>query len=113
MHVREQTANLDLHISLADFCNETKAFRTGIVRVYGNTFVRNGFVIETAYNTYYGIAIENTIKSLCLPRFDCMDEELLKIMTTYNLLLADWCEARVIMGDVTDVDEPANVDYLI
>jgi hypothetical protein len=108
-HVREQTANFPLQIPLADFCHLVQAQKTGAVRMYGNAFVESGITIESANYTYYGTISEDTIVSLCLPVFDGIDDEFMQLVTTYNLVLVNWCETKVVMIDLAGGQEQVDM----
>lgn len=99
MHVREDTAQCVLNIPLAEFCDTIQARQMGNIRLYSDAFVENGVAIESDNYTYYGIVVNDRIVSLCLPAFDCIDDEFMQVVTLYNLVLADWCGGRVVMID--------------
>jgi hypothetical protein len=101
MHVREQTADHALHIPLADFCDMVQAHQIGNVRLYSDAFVQNGIAIESGSYTYYGTVVDDHLVSLCLPVFDCIDDEFMQVVTAYNLVLVDWCGGRVVMIDTS------------
>ena len=100
MYVREQTADCPLNIPVAEFCDTVQAQKMGAVQLYSDAFVENGIAIESGNYTYYGTVAEDRIVSLCLPAFDCIDDEFMQVVTAYNLVLVDWCGGRVVMIDL-------------
>lgn len=111
MHVREQTSNFPLNIPLTAFCDTIQAQKMGAVRLYSDAFVQNGIAIESGNYTYYGTIAEDHIVSLCLPSFDGIDDEFMQMVTTYELVLVDWCGGRVVMIDTGEqVSETAAPD---
>jgi hypothetical protein len=99
LYERQKTADFPLRISLTDFCTTVQAQKMGGVRMYGNAFVQQAVAIESLNYTYYGMLDGDELVSLCLPAYDSIDDEFMNLVTTYNLVLADWCNARVVMID--------------
>lgn len=62
-----------------------------------NQYIENGIKIQTANHTYYGIVNKNQITVLGLKEFDSIDDEIYSLMNHYDLVLADWCNGRIIM----------------
>ena len=97
MHIRKKISSYPLNISNAEFCELSGIKQKGGVRYNSADFVQNGFVYRSDNYTYYGIIEGDRIAELCLLSFESADEELLQTMSFFNLILADWCNARVIM----------------
>lgn len=70
--------------------------------VNDNTIVRNGFSVRSDNHTYYGIVENDMIRNLCLNEFDYADEELMNVLSIFNLTLIDWCNASRLIGETTE-----------
>lgn len=114
LYERFRTADCPLSISLADFCETVQAQKMGAVRMFGNAFVQDAVAIESLNYTYYGIIAGEELVNLCLPVYDSIDDEFMQVVTKYNLVLADWCNAKVVMIDTgtETVDAPESADQL-
>ncbi|THU39232.1 hypothetical protein FAM09_12015 [Niastella caeni] len=97
MHIRNQTANLGANIPFDAFCAAIKPQKIGNLRLKGNRFIENGFALQSDNYEYYGTVDNGYITHLCLPSFDCIDDEFSQVATTWELLLVNWCSANVIM----------------
>lgn len=58
----------------------------------------DNFVLLSNNYAYYGTVENDTIKKLYLSLFESIDEELHTILSTYNLILVDWCNTRIIIA---------------
>ena len=96
-HIRNQTAQLGANIPFDAFCAALPVQKLGNVRLAGNNFIENGFALQTDNYTYYGMVTDGQITHLCLPVFDCIDDEFSQVATTWELALVDWCNVNVIM----------------
>ena len=108
MHIRNRTVNMHAGIPFSDFCESIPVKKIGSIRIgwdnnahpvpaAGDSYVDNGFAIQTDNSLYYGTAIDDRIINLGLTSFDSFDEEFAQVAAAHELLLADWCNARIIM----------------
>ena len=80
--------------------------------VYGNIFfnnkgfVQNGVSVRSDSYTYYGILENGYIHTLGLIQFDWADDEFMRVLSTYELSLVDWCNASRISAEAGE--EPKN-----
>lgn len=116
-HIREKINPEINNISLEEFCKLLGDHKRGAVIIHSSKFVKDGFAIQSGSFTYYGTMQENVIKDLCVHAFDFPDSELLTVLSTFDLLLVNWCEGGIITAEVTEATEsdiiPANdqVDF--
>lgn len=96
-HIRNQTAHLGANIPFDAFCASIQVQQTGNLRLAGNDFIENGFTLRSHNYEYYGTVENGLITHLCLSRFDCVDDEFSQVVTTWELVLANWINANVIM----------------
>lgn len=96
MHTRKKISPELVNIPFEEFCSLLNIVEKGAVR-FGNGFVENGFAFRSVDHTYYGIIRDNVIEELCLEKFECLDEEIYELSSKYDLLLADWCNGKIIM----------------
>jgi len=96
IHIRNQTTQLGVDIPFDAFCTAIQVNQKGNVRLTGGDFIENGFVLRSDNYDYYGTVVDNRITHLCLPAFDCIDDEFSQVATTWDLALVNWCEARII-----------------
>ncbi|MRG47679.1 hypothetical protein GFS24_21325 [Chitinophaga sp. SYP-B3965] len=70
-------------------------FVNGVERGYVQG-VADSFVIRSENYQYYGIMREGVIVNLCLLEFDSAEDEFAGVVEKYELLLADWCNGKII-----------------
>ncbi len=108
IHQRLLVSDHWLEIPFEKFCAILKIKDSG--RVIMNTgFVIDSFFIQTENNTFYGICKNGTILTLCLHDFESVEEELMKVMEQFGLLMVDWCNAKMLYFDPADVQEISNI----
>jgi hypothetical protein len=88
---------LGANIPFDAFCAGLEVQKLGNVRLDGNNFIENGFALQMDNYMYYGTVTDGQITHLCLPAFDCIDDEFSLVATTWELALVDWCNVNVIM----------------
>ncbi|NML22964.1 hypothetical protein HHL16_18955 [Pseudoflavitalea sp. G-6-1-2] len=96
-----------LQISVDDFIEVTEGFMKGKVCVKSRGVVENSFVIESSSATYYGLCTEGMITELSMLYFDSVDDELITLLTTFNLVAIDWSGAKIYMEPTNDREETA------
>ena len=94
-HVRNLTAHLGSDISFDAFCTNIPVSQKGNVRLAGGDFIENGFALRTDNYEYYGTVKNNRITHLCLTAFDCIDDEFMQVVTTWDLALVNWCQGGI------------------
>jgi hypothetical protein len=125
-YVRSQIQPLVLDIPLTEFCESIAVQKMGCIRWVNNGgheirgshrmhfsetgFVENGFALQSDNYVYYGTVINGRITHLGLTAFDCIDDEFFQLSTANNLLLADWCGARIVMCNEPGEASEAQVD---
>jgi hypothetical protein len=95
MHIRHQTAHLGVNIPFDVFRSSVQLSKKGNIRFGGDDFVENGFVVQTDNYEYYGTVVNNQITHLGLTSFDCIDDEFSYIVTVWDLVLVNWCNASI------------------
>lgn len=68
----------------------------GSIFIHQYGFVKNGFALRSSNCTYYGIVKNNYISSLSLVQFDSIDDEIMRILIEYGLVLCGWCDTKVL-----------------
>ncbi len=91
---RSEKNSLDLPFGF--FCQLVGASEPGNVFLAGHGYVENGFSIRTENYIYYGILRSGYIGSLCITRLESADDELMQVLTRYELVLCDWSNANVL-----------------
>lgn len=101
-YIRDNTIQPRLAIPWEAFC----ALLTNPVRgnVFFNSkgFVQNGFAVRSDSYIYYGILENEYIHTLCLNHFDWADDELMRVLSIYELSLVDWCNSSRISAEVDE-----------
>lgn len=97
-HIRRGIPPFPVSIPLDDFIHFTGAKDVAHIILKGDGVVVNGFLLSSGNHTYYGIIQNNIIQILSLLKLDAIDEELDSVMVNFNLILADWCNAKIIMS---------------
>ena len=96
IHVREINRS-NLALNFEKFCDAAGIKERGAVGFSGNTgFVQDGFALRSAQFTFYGTATNGIIRELCLHNFDEASEGLLKLAAKNELVLIDWCKAKLV-----------------
>ncbi len=96
IHARYNTNHPYLNIPFDKFCNKIKAKETGNILFKEHGYVQDGFAIRSDSFCYYGIVKEGRILQLNLWQFESADEEFLRVLIKYDLVLANWCKGLVI-----------------
>jgi hypothetical protein len=113
-HIREKVNDQINNVSFEEFCRLVGSYKIGAVRLNYSGLVKNGFVVQSDSFTYYGSVQNNIITNLCVHKFDFPDSELLSVLSTFDLLLANWCDGNILTAEVTEAKEedqiPANND---
>jgi hypothetical protein len=97
VHVRKNIKNEPLNFPLDSFCERMNIREKGGVLITQGEFLKDGFALRSDNYIYYGTVVENKIEELNLESFESADEEFFEVATIYELLLADWCNAKLIM----------------
>lgn len=103
-YIRNKIAPQSLNICLNEFCKEVESSKLGNLR-FNESYVKNGFVLKSAGFTYYGTVEGNFIKNLCVYKFDCADFELFTVLSSFDLLMAHWCKAKIFTAEVSETNE--------
>jgi hypothetical protein len=99
-YIREKALLPNLALPWIEFCTLIKDPILGNIFFDNGGFVENGFAVQSEGYTYYGILENDVIRVLCLTQFDCVDDELMRILSAYGLLLADWCNASILSAEL-------------
>lgn len=97
VHVRAIEMKQRLAVFLHEFCDRIHVQKKGSIRFTEEGYVKNGIALFSGNYTYYATINSETIEELYLESFDCVDEEFCEIVSSYELLLADWCNTKIIM----------------
>jgi hypothetical protein len=97
MHSRKNIFAQPHDIFVSEFCNRMNIIQKGNIRLEEKGFIQEGFAFRSDSYTYYGLVKKDSIKELCLHNFESVDEEFFQIAEGYNLILADWCNGKLIM----------------
>ena len=87
-----------LSISLNEFCECMSIRERGGIRLPADGFVQNGIALRSDNYIYYGVVKDGVLEELCLDTFESVDEEFCGIASAYDLVLADWCNGKIIMA---------------
>jgi len=98
LHIREHNEKYQLDIPFDECCAFLNPAEKGNLSLNGG-FIENGFALRTDSFTYYGVVENNIIKQLALQTFDCADDEFMSILSSYGLVLVDWCNADIFSID--------------
>lgn len=102
-HVREKIVSHNHNIPFYKLCELVNTIDKGVMRL-PDGFVKDGFALRSFNYEYYGEVEEGMIKSLCVKEFDCVDEEILNVLSAFGLLLVVWCEGKIISGEMKEGD---------
>jgi len=105
-YTRENIPKQSLHIPLGEFYQLINEENINTLCFNEDGYVKDGFSIHTEQNTYYGIIKKNYIEELCLYDLECMNEELMYLLATLQLVLVDWSGTNMFSGEEL-VDDPA------
>ncbi|NML22340.1 hypothetical protein HHL16_15760 [Pseudoflavitalea sp. G-6-1-2] len=96
IHVREINRS-NLALNFEKFCDAAGIKERGAITFAGNTgYVQDGFALRSAQFTFYGTFTNGIIRELCLQNFDEASEGLLKLAAKNELVLIDWCKAKLV-----------------
>jgi hypothetical protein len=108
-YIRTSEHSFDLSISLNEFYSLFPGHEKGHIFLKGVGIARDGFAIRTSMYKYYGLISNGIIRTLGITEFESAEDEVMKIMTSFNLFLVDWCRTiRISAG----VDETPKEDIL-
>lgn len=91
IHERIRIEDVYLNIPFDEFFQFVNGQQKGSVHL-----VPDSFVICSENYHYYGIVKDGIILSLCLQQFESAEDEFAGVVEKYELLLADWCSAKII-----------------
>jgi len=94
--MRKNTTLHSVNISFYELFQLLEGKEKGSINLEGVGIVENGFFIRSDEHNFYGIQDGKYIKHLCLQKFDSADDEITKVITHLDLLLADWCSNVII-----------------
>ncbi|SDG48788.1 hypothetical protein [Chitinophaga filiformis] len=95
-YIRDSTWARPLQIQLDEFCSFMNIKEKGNIIMPNNNFIENGFSLRSDNYIYYGITNNGAIKKLAITGFDCIDDELSAILSRFNLVFVDWCNASIL-----------------
>ena len=103
-HVRKKWDAGKTAISFETFAAKINAIRVGAIRMCSSPekFIKNGFAIHSDNWMYFGTLEHNFVKNLGIKQFDCVDYELMSILNGYEMVLVDWCNARIITSEMRE-----------
>lgn len=107
IHNRNIQLDNSLTISMDDFLEVTEGVMKGVVSIKNKGIVANSFAVETSSGTYYGLYTEGKITELSMLSFDSVDDELITLLTTFDLLAIDWSGGKLYMEPTNDSEETA------
>lgn len=94
-----------LAIPYKDLLSTLPIEREGIIIIDDRKKVINGFSIITTWHKFYGIVIDGIVRELSVEGFECLDDEFISLISSFNLVLADWCNAKLIMQDTRQIGD--------
>lgn len=97
MFIRNNNPEDLLSISIEEFCRDFNIEKKGSIEFSGSGFIQNGFAFSNSNYIYYGTLKGNEIAELCIEAFESVDEEFCQVASAYDLFLADWCNAKILM----------------
>ena len=95
-YIRNITYKYQLEIAFDDFCAFINPIQRGNISLRANSFIQNGFSLQSANYDYYGIVEDGIIRKLAIQTFNYVDDELTDLLAKYELLFIDWCNASII-----------------
>jgi hypothetical protein len=96
---RQTHAHLALNISWKNFYATVSNPLIGNICVGDSGFVHQGFALRSDNYMYYGILQEENIQALCITQFDGVDDELMRVLDTFKLVLTNWCNASTLSAE--------------
>jgi len=108
-YIREKTAQAWLSIPLEDFCRLIGHPVRGNIFLGNTGFVEHGIALRSDNYLYYGLLEDGNIRHLCITEFDGVDDEFMKVLDTWKLVLTDWCNASTLSAEP---GEEMKVDYI-
>ncbi|MBW8686333.1 hypothetical protein [Chitinophaga rhizophila] len=94
---REQLEGGSLQINLNNFVKYLSNPSPGSIQWDNSGYIENGFVISSDSYVYYGsLDTEGKIRQLALQQLDYVNDELVNILSEYQLILVDWCTGSII-----------------
>ena len=103
-HLRSDIGQYGLDIPFTEFCVLINSLEKGNISISQRGFVENGFAIRSDTYTYYGRLEDGRIRELALQQFDSVDDEFVSVVSTYGLVLVDWCNANILLHEL-NMDE--------
>jgi hypothetical protein len=94
-HKRGLGNGRSLSIPFDEFCDPT-IHEKGAIQLRKGGFAQDAFVLRSASYTWYGTVQSNMINHLCLKEYDSLDDELYTVLNRYELVLVDWCNAKIL-----------------
>ena len=113
-YIRNVIGNQNNVIPFNEFYSLVNGREKGALRfcVSENQYMQHGFALHSDNYLYYGTVQNGQIRDLCISQFDAFDEELFVVLNHFRLLMADWCEGRIVSGDSTVDNEVPETDQL-
>lgn len=104
VHYRKAIGSKKLSIPVKSFCSLLNRNIHGVVLLQLQS-IANSFVLRTDSNTYYGVCEDGMILDLCLYNYESVDDEFQLITSTFDLVMADWCNASYVYIDLNANEE--------
>lgn len=92
-YIRDQVLRTNFAIPFGEFCSLLVEPMYGNIAFGENRFVQGGFSVRSESYTYYGVQENGIIHTLCLVQFEWADDEFMRVLAAFDLLLVDWCNA--------------------
>lgn len=102
LHTRNSIPKNILTIPFGEFCDTIQVIEKGNVSFEANPFVQDGFALRSGNYTYYGILKDNIITDLCIEQFETVDEEFSLLISKFELVFIDWCNAKMLLHEIPD-----------
>ena len=97
---RTKTAGIALDIPWQCFCTMFNNFDLGNIYYDNKGFIQNGFSLRSDSYVYYGLLYEGNVKSLSLVQYEGIDDELMRVLETFKLVLINWCNASSLSAEL-------------
>jgi hypothetical protein len=95
-HVRNQIGDPKLAIDFLALKNLLNPTTTNKLSINGS-IVRNGFSFTTTSTVYYGLAVNDTVTTLCIAQWsESTIDEILSIVRTLDLIFVNWYQGEII-----------------
>lgn len=98
-YIRERTATAPLSIPFEDFCALVGDPVRGNIFLGNAGIVEQGFALRSDNYLYYGLLDGGLIRQLCITEFSAVDDEFMKVLEAWKLVLADWCNASTLSAE--------------